>query len=38
MAKLTVPAARTLAGTRTTGTGVVISTDRRAGRPKDGSF
>ena len=34
----TVPAALTLTGTKTTSTGVVISTYRRAGRPKYGSF
>jgi hypothetical protein len=34
----TVPAALTLASTLTTGTGVVMSTYRRAGRPGFGSF
>jgi dihydrofolate reductase len=34
----TVPAALALVSTRTTGTGVVISTYRRAGRPSYGSF
>ena len=34
----TVPAAFTLTGTKTTSTGVVVSTYRRAGRPKYGSF
>ncbi len=33
-----VPTALTLVSTRTTGTGVVISTYRRAGRPSYGSF
>ena len=34
----TAPAAFTLTGTKTTGTGIVVSTYRRAGRPKYGSF
>jgi dihydrofolate reductase len=34
----TAPAALTLTGTKTTSTGVVISTYRRAGRPRYGSF
>ena len=34
----TVPLALTLTGTKTTSTGVVINTYRRAGRPKYGSF
>jgi dihydrofolate reductase len=34
----TVPTALTLTGTKTTSTGVVVSTYRRAGRPTYGSF